>query len=232
MIFTHLAPGRYVVALWSASPAPRREASRPHLLSRPLGVAVVADHRRRARRAVCQEAQARRLHRHRERDRGALRRQPDRRARCAAHACRRSASPRSGWARAAARASRAAIRGCSPRRWRCSSTSPASAPPRSWTRSAPSNASPPSLPPRTPPTPTSRGCGSLIADAEASHRRRRALHRARRGIPSRRRRGLAQPRAGGAAHLAAARVVAAAQSDADAEGRAPHPRRSQGAARR
>ena len=63
-------------------------------------------------------------------------------------------------------------------------------------------------------------------------RRRRALHRAWRRIPSRRGRGLAQPRAGGAAHLAAARVVAAAQSDADAEGGAAHPRRSQGAARR
>ena len=58
--------------------------------------------------------------------RGALRRQPHRRARCAAHACRRSASPRSGWARAAARGWRAAIRGCSPRRSRCSSISPAS----------------------------------------------------------------------------------------------------------
>ena len=68
------------------------------------------------------------VHRHRERDRRALRRQPDRGARRAAHAWRRSASPRSGWARAAARAWRAAIRGCSPRRWRCSSTSPASAP--------------------------------------------------------------------------------------------------------
>ena len=55
----------------------------------------------------------------------------------------------------------------------------------------------------------------IVADSEASLRRRRALHRAWRRISSRRRRGLAQPRAGGAAHLAAARVVAAPQSDAE-----------------
>ena len=37
------------------------QAPRPDFLSGPLGVAVVADHRRCARRAVCQKAQARRL---------------------------------------------------------------------------------------------------------------------------------------------------------------------------
>ena len=102
------------------------EASRPHLLSRPLGVAVVADRRRRARRAVCQEAQARRrASAPRTRSRRATASAGSWRAmRCAR--CRRSASPRSGWARAAARGWRAAIRGCSPRRSRCSSTSPAS----------------------------------------------------------------------------------------------------------
>ena len=123
---------------------------------------------RRARRAVCEKAQARRQHRHRERDRGALRRQPDRGARRAAHACRRSASPRSGWARAAARGWRAAIRGCSPRRSRCSSTSPASAPPRSWTRSAPSNASPPSLAAENATDDDIARLRQLVADAEAS----------------------------------------------------------------
>ena len=54
--------------------------------------------------------------------------------------------------------------------------------------------------------------------SRGEHQRRRPHSRARRGIPSRRRRGLAQPRAGGAAHLAAARLLAAAQSDADSEG--------------
>ena len=75
-----------VLPRWSANLRTRRKAPRADLLSRPLGVAVLADHRRRARRAVCQEAQARRRARHRERYRGALRRQPDRGARCAAHA--------------------------------------------------------------------------------------------------------------------------------------------------
>ena len=63
-----------------------------------------------------------------------------------------------------------------------------------------------------------------IAQAQAADRRRRgrdrrrrALHAARRRIPSRGGRGLAQPRAGGAAHLAAARLLAAPQPDADAK---------------
>ena len=58
----------------------------------------------------------------------------------------------------------------------------------------------------------------LVADAEASIDDAARFTELGARIPSRRRRGLAQPRAGGAAHLAAARVLAAAQSDADAEG--------------
>ena len=210
--------------------SPRHQAPRPDFLSRPLGSrcprrssptcatrclprssspATASAPRTRSRRAMASAGSSRAM-------------------RCAP--CRRSASPRSGWARAAARASRAAIRGCSPRRSRCSSTSPASAPPRSWTRSAPSNASPPSLPPRTPPTTDIARLRQLVADAEASIDDAARFTQLGARIPSRRRRGLAQPRAGGAAHLAAARVVAAPQSDADAEGRAAHPRRSQGAA--
>ena len=72
---------------------------------------------------------------------------------------------------------------------------------------------------------------ALIADAEREIDDVAAYTLLEPRVPSRRRRGLAQPRAGGAAHLAAARVVAGAQPDADAEGRAPHPRRAQGARR-
>ncbi len=62
-------------------------------------------------------------------------------------------------------------------------------------------------------------------------RRHRRLHAVEPRIPSRHRRGLAQPRAGGAVHLAPERVVAVAQPDAHPEGGAPRPRRAQGARR-
>ena len=65
---------------------------------------------------------------------------------------------------------------------------------------------------------------ALIEAAEQLIWRRRALHRTRFRIPSRRRRGFTQPRARGATHLVAACLVAAPQSDADAAGRAPHRR--------
>ena len=77
-----------------------------------------------------------------------------------------------------------------------------------------------------------RAAAQLIADAEAASTTPSASPQLGARIPSRGGGGLAQPRAGGAAHLAAARVVAAAQSDADAEGRAPHQRRAPRAARR
>ncbi len=200
------------------SSAHRRKASRPDFLSRPLGVAVLADHRRRARRAVCEEAQARRQHRHRERDRGALRRQPDRRARRAAHlagARHRRDQDGQGRRRAGGARQSAAVR---------RGARGAARPHRRQRRRDHGRAARHRMPRR-------RACGrerhrrghrAASADrrrCRGQPERRRALHRARRGIPSRRRRGLAQPRAGGAAHLAAARLLAAAQSDADAEGR-------------
>ena len=81
------------------------------------------------------------------------------------------------------------------------------------------------MPPRTrPPTDHRASCARLIDEAEAAIDDLDAFTRLVARIPSRGRRGLAQPRAGRAVHLAAARVVAGAQRDADAQGRAPHPR--------
>ena len=71
------------------------------------------------------------------------------------------------------------------------------------------------------------------AQARAPARRGRSDHRRHGGLypllprlPSRGRRGLAQPRAGDAADLAAARVVAGGEPHADAGSRAAHPRRA------
>ena len=76
-----------------------------------------------------------------------------------------------------------------------------------------------------------RGCARSLPKPSASIDDVAGLYALVARIPSRGRRGLAQPRAGGAAHLAQHVVVAGAQPDADAEGRAPHPRRTQGARR-
>ena len=192
----------------------------PDFLSRPLGVAVVADRRRRARRAVREEAQARRRARHRERD------SPTRYgvSRIVARDALRTLEAlgiaeirmgKGGGARVArgnprlfaealavqldltgverCRDHGRAARDRVPRRRACR---------RERDRRRHRAAAAASSPTRKP----------AIDDVER-------VHAARRRVPSRGRRGLAQPRAGGAAHLAAARVVAAAQSDADAEGR-------------
>ena len=209
----------------------RRERADP--ARRPLVLAVVADRRRGARRAVRQAARARRLPRHREGPRRARRRQPHRRARRAAHAAGARHRRDQGRARAAARASRAATRGCSPRRWRCSSTSPGSA------RAEIMDAQ------RAIETPRRRACRRerhrrrhRASCARCSPRREAtigddaAYTRSCTRLPSRGRRGLAQPRAGGAADLAAARLLAGAQPHADAAGRAAHSRRPPRARRR
>ena len=78
----------------------------------------------------------------------------------------------------------------------------------------------------------------LLKQAANVSRRPRRLHEAVARLPSRRRRGLAQPRPRRAAPLARARVVAAPQRHRDAEARRAHPRhphqarRSHRAARR
>ena len=174
-----------------------------------------ADRRAGARRAVRQEAQARRLPRHREGPRGALRRQPDRGARRAAHAAgarhrrhpdgqgrrgarraRQSAPVRRG-ARGAARPHRRerrrdhgrAARDRDARRGACGRA-------RDRGRSRQAQA------------PDRRG-GS-------DHRRHAGLYPLLPRLPSRGRRGLAQPRAGDAAPLAAARLLAGREPHADA----------------
>ena len=100
---------------------------------------------------------------------------------------------------------------------------------RSWMRSAPSSASRPNSPPSTPPPRITRGCASSspmpkrkIDDVAAFTRSAREFHLAVAEASHNR-------VAGRAADLAAARVLAGAESDADAASGAPHSRRAQGA---
>ncbi len=67
---------------------------------------------------------------------------------------------------------------------------------------------------------------ALIDEADAAIDDSGALHATGRGVSPGRGRGLAQPRAGGTTDLAAARVVAAPQSDAERQGGAPRQRRA------
>ncbi len=142
---------------------------------------------------------------------------------------RRSASPRSRWARAAARAWRAATRNLFAEALAVQLDLTGVTAPEIMRRAARDRMpAPPSLPPSTPPPRTiataARACSPKPSAAIG---RCRALHAAlaRHSI-------LRWPEAShnrvlrGAAHLAAARLVAAPQSDADAEGRAPRPRRA------
>ena len=98
-------------------------------------------------------------------------------------------------------------------------------PPRSWTRSARSRARRRARR-RERHRRRHRELRGIVADSADVQRRRASPSLS--PVPSRRRRGLAQPRAGGAAHLAAARVVAAAQSRHERGSRPAHSRRSQG----
>ena len=196
------------------------EAEIVPLRSATLSTRIVAQ----VREALFAKELRGRLSRHGEGSRRALRRQPHRRTRRAAHARGAGHRPHQGWRRGrrAHRAGRypsvrrgagGAARSCrrlSGRDHGCAARH------------------------RVP----SAELAALNSTAE-DHRRLRALNaEAERrigdlaaytgsgAVPSGGRRGLAQPRAGGAAHFAAACLLADAQPDADAAGGAAHPGRT------